>query len=219
LPEFDWYGVGRDDAKDRGEFTPVFWRKDRFQAADRGTFWLGPDPSAIGEPAWEAQIPRICSWVALSPSAAKADAAGGSRPLIVFNTHFDHQSDLARLNSANLIREKVNQIAGDNEPIVMGDLNCRPDSDPIAALTQASADDHVGEGRTLFDTIHRGETQAEGPSGTWNGFRQIDPQTRIDYVFTREQSPKIIAHRTIDPKTPAGRFASDHLPVVVMIRQ
>jgi len=221
LPEFDWYGVGRDDAKDRGEFTPVFWRKDRFRATDRDTFWLGPDPSAVGQPAWEAKIPRICSWVVLSPIADKtdADSADGTRPLIIFNTHFDHQSELARLNSAKLIREKVSQIAGDNEPVIMGDLNCLPDSDPIAALTQTMVDDRGDTGRTLSDTIHRSQTGAEGPSGTWNGFRQIDPQTRIDYIFTREHSPKIIAHRTIDPKTSAGRFASDHLPVVVTIRQ
>jgi endonuclease/exonuclease/phosphatase family metal-dependent hydrolase len=224
LPEFDWYGVGRDDGKDQGEFTPVFWRKTRFEASDRGTFWLGPDPSAIGQPAWDAKIPRICSWVVLSPAADQSDddSPKRSRPLVVFNTHFDHQSDLARLNSAKLIRKKLGQIAGDNEPILMGDFNCRPDSEPIAELTQAqtllSPGDRDRTERVLSDTIGRSETPAEGPSGTWNGFRQIDPETRIDYIFTGEHSPRILTHQTLDPKTSAGRFASDHLPVVVTIR-
>jgi hypothetical protein len=31
LPEFEWVGVGRDDGKDKGEFCPVFWRKDKFK--------------------------------------------------------------------------------------------------------------------------------------------------------------------------------------------
>jgi endonuclease/exonuclease/phosphatase family metal-dependent hydrolase len=30
LPEYDWYGVGREDGADKGEFSPVFYRKSRF---------------------------------------------------------------------------------------------------------------------------------------------------------------------------------------------
>lgn len=207
LTDFDWYGVGRDDAKDRGEFSPIFWRSSRFEAIDRGTFWLGPDPQAVGQPAWGARIPRICSWVVLR---SRADAA--EQPtLLVMNTHFDHQSEEARINSARLLRQKAQQLAGEHVVIVMGDLNARPDSQAIATLTDAS------EEFTLADTIARSESPPQGSTGTWNAFKQIDPQTRIDYIFTSADGPRILAHRTADPKTPAGRFASDHLPVSVTL--
>jgi endonuclease/exonuclease/phosphatase family metal-dependent hydrolase len=215
LPEFDWYGVGRDDARDAGEFSPVFWRKNRFKTTDSGTFWLGPDPTAVGKPAWEARLPRICSWVILEPIARNADPAPAA--FAVFNTHFDHQSELARLNSAKLLLEKIPEIAADMPVVVMGDLNCRPDSDPLAALTGGSANND-SKSVQLVDSIHHSQSKPQGPSGTWNGFKQIDPQTRIDYVLVRPHSTKVLSHLTTDPKTADGRFASDHLPVVVVVR-
>jgi len=209
LTEFDWYGVGRDDGKDRGEFTPVLWRKDCFEAVDRGTFWLGPDTAAVGQPAWGARLPRICSWVVLRPvGSSKAPAEG---ELLVMNTHFDHQSAEARVNSAKLLREQAQTMAGDRNLIIMGDLNARPDSPPLAALTVKDGD------FVLADTITRSETPPQGPAGTWNGFQQINPNTRIDYIITRADRPRVLAHVTQDPKTAAGRFASDHLPVVVTL--
>jgi endonuclease/exonuclease/phosphatase family metal-dependent hydrolase len=72
-------------------------------------------------------------------------------------------------------------------------------------------------GIVLADTRQRSETTPEGPAGTWNAFKQIDERTRIDFIFTRPERPRVLAHRTEDPKTPAGRFASDHLPVIAII--
>jgi len=216
LPEFDWYGVGRDDAQDAGEFSPIFWRKDQFKASQRGTFWLGPDPTAVGKPAWEAHIPRICSWVMLQPMAS--DGTSSPASFAVFNTHFDHQSGLARLNSAKLLLEKISEIAPQLPVVVMGDLNCRPDSDPIAVLTGEPTGDNASTSLRLVDSISRSETKPQGPTGTWNGFKQIDPQSRIDYVLVRPDSPKVLEHLTADPKTANGRFASDHLPVAVKVR-
>lgn len=215
LPEWDWYGVGRDDARDKGEFSPIFWRKDRFRSIQSGTFWLGPDPDAVGKPAWEANIPRICSWVLLSP--VEQDSPTSIPTFAVFNTHFDHQSGLARLNSAKLIREKIALIAPNLPLIFMGDLNCRPDSQPIATLV-ATAPDDSGSQLVLIDSITASKTKPQGPSGTWNGFKAIDPQNRIDYVFVRPDAPKVTSHLTADPRTDQGRFASDHLPVIVGLR-
>lgn len=206
LTGFDWYGVGRTDGKDGGEFTPVFWRKDRFEAVDRGTFWLGPDTEAVGKPAWGANLPRICSWVVLRPVGGQPTGE-----LLVMNTHFDHQSAEARLNSAKLIRQQAATLAGDRNVVIMGDLNARPDSPPLAALTGTDGD------FVLADSITRTETPPQGPTGTWNAFRRIDPNTRIDFIVTRADRPRVLAHATQDPKTPAGRFGSDHLPVVVTL--
>ncbi len=216
LPEFDWYGVGRDDARDAGEFSPIFWRKDRFKSGQSGTFWLGPDTTAVGKPAWEARIPRICSWVTLQPIAGDGNPTGAA--FAVFNTHFDHQSGLARLNSAKLMLEKIAEIAADLPVIVMGDLNCRPDSQPIAVLTAPSASNDTSKTVRLVDSITQSETKPQGPTGTWNGFKQIDPEGRIDYVLVRPNFPRVLSHLTADPKTAAGRFASDHLPVVVVVQ-
>jgi endonuclease/exonuclease/phosphatase family metal-dependent hydrolase len=58
LPEYGWFGVGRDDGRQAGEFAPVFYRKDRFKILHRSTFWLSETPEKPGK-AWDAALPRI----------------------------------------------------------------------------------------------------------------------------------------------------------------
>ena len=48
MPEYASVGVGRDDGKEKGEFSPVLYKKDRFKLLDSGTFWLSEDPTAVG---------------------------------------------------------------------------------------------------------------------------------------------------------------------------
>jgi len=194
-----WYGVGRDDGKAGGEFSPVGYRTERFEAQEQGTFWLSPTPEQVGSRGWDAALPRIASWMRLK------DLQTGETWLVV-NTHFDHVGAEARLESAKLIHAKVQQMADGQHVIVMGDLNTAPDSAPLKALT--SADQPV----VLQDTRVRSQSAPAGPTGTWNGFKAINPNVRIDFILTSPQVT-VLAHETLDPKTPNGRFASDHLPV------
>ena len=43
LPEYVYIGVGRDDGKQRGEHSAIFYKKDKFQLLDKGDFWLAED--------------------------------------------------------------------------------------------------------------------------------------------------------------------------------
>lgn len=212
LPQFDWYGAGRNDGHRDGEATPIFWRKDRFTAVARDTFWLGPDPQAVGEPAWGANLPRVCSWVLLAPTAEHP--APAPRPFMLFNTHFDHQSSEAREKSAQLMLQQIAQVAESHPVVMTGDLNCRPDSKPIAVLTAKPASEGDLQ---LVDAITASQTAAQGPTGTWNGFKAINPEVRIDYILVRPGLGTVLEHITDDPKTKAGRFGSDHLPVRVIM--
>ncbi|HEY0982295.1 endonuclease/exonuclease/phosphatase family protein, partial [Schlesneria sp.] len=38
LKDMDAYGVGRDDGKAAGEFSPIFYRRDRFELQEKSTF-------------------------------------------------------------------------------------------------------------------------------------------------------------------------------------
>ena len=207
---YDWYGVGRDDGKDRGECCPIFWKKDRFEVVTKGTFWLGPDSKAVGEPAWGANLPRICSWLVLREM-------GRENVWVVLNTHFDHQSAEARLNSARLIRQMASEIVqqqtGRCSVVLMGDLNCSPESPPFMALI-----DKDGKDMVFSDSFAMSESKPTGATGTWNAFRKIADGQRIDFVLLGQPQAKVLAHATLDPKTETGRFASDHLPVVAQLQ-
>jgi endonuclease/exonuclease/phosphatase family metal-dependent hydrolase len=201
LPDFESYGVGRDDGKQGGEHAPIFYRRDRLKEVKRGTFWLSESPEAVGVAGWDAALPRTCTWMILR------DRRSGAT-MLVANTHFDHRGEQARRNSAKLIVARLRQLAGDLPVILLGDFNCQSGSEPYQSLTADSF---------LTNARDRSETPPSGPESTWNGFEQIDTRGAIDHIFVREPL-SVLDLGVFDPKTSSGRFASDHLPVRARIR-
>lgn len=205
LKDMDAYGVGRDDGKAAGEFSPIFYRRDRFELQEKSTFWLSSTPDEVGSKGWDAALPRIASWVKLK------DRQSGKQ-FYVLNTHFDHRGVQARAESAALIVKYVRAKFADHPVILTGDFNTTPDSEPYRTITGAGI-----EGRSVFrDTYAHSAQKPEGPDSTWNGFTAIVPGQRIDFVFTTE-SVKTLRTRILDDQK-EGRFPSDHLPVVAELR-
>lgn len=120
LPEYRALGRGRE-ADGSGEQCCLFLRQD-LQVHREGTFWLSPNPNTPGSRGWDAELPRICTWVSL-----------GS--VTVFNTHFDHAGARAREESARLIVARLRERS-----VVMGDLNDGPHSPPLRVLRGALLD-------------------------------------------------------------------------------
>jgi endonuclease/exonuclease/phosphatase family metal-dependent hydrolase len=56
-----------------------------------------------------------------------------------------------------------------------------------------------------------------GPDSTWNGFREIVPGQRIDHILVLGDGLSIENYQTLDPRTSEGRFASDHLPLMIQL--
>lgn len=202
LPEYAWYGVGRDDGKHAGEHTPIFYRKSRFEVLDRGAFWLSESPEKPGSKSWDAAITRVAVWLKLKDRES-------DRVLFAFNTHFDHRGEEARRESSKLLLRKIPEIAGDAPVVLSGDFNCTPNTQPYKVL---AAEPQSPDAYRLRDTHSATEAEPLGPTGTWNGFDRIVAGQRIDYVFVTP-SIHVRAHRTLD-ETREGRFPSDHLPVV-----
>lgn len=40
MPGYDYIGVGRDDGKQAGEHSAIFYRTDKFEVLEHGDFWL-----------------------------------------------------------------------------------------------------------------------------------------------------------------------------------
>ncbi len=159
LPEFEFFGVGRDDAKREGEYSGLFYRRDRFEAdaSDRGTFWLSDTPEVPGSKTWGNEIPRVAAWLHL------LDRSTG-RGFYVFNTHWDHKNQASREKAAMLIAERIDARKHADEPVVLlGDFNSLETNPGIAYLigkraSLAGADRDWKNG--LLDTyqaLHPGE--------------------------------------------------------------
>lgn len=201
LPGYEFYGVGRDDGQEAGEFVPLAWKKDRFTAIDKGVFWLSETPGEPGSKGWDAQLPRVSTW-------ARLDDKQTGETFLVVNTHFDHRGRKAREESGTLIRKWVDEHAKGDPVILTGDFNTLPDSAPYRNLTADMGATTLRDARPAVDN-------PQGPDSTWNGFDEVAPGRRIDFIFTRGAA-KPSAFRTLD-ETRDGRFPSDHLPIVATL--
>src|SRR5690606_6668984 len=83
LDAYEVVGVGREDGKDKGEFVPIFYKKDRYAQINTGTFWLSETPNEVSK-GWDANLERIVTWAILLDK-------NSNREVIFFNTHFDHR--------------------------------------------------------------------------------------------------------------------------------
>lgn len=202
LSDFAWYGLGRDDGKQAGEFSPIFYRKSAFELLDKGTFWLSetPEKPSLG---WDADIKRVVSWVKLRDKENDQD-------FYYFNTHFDHRGEKAREESAKLILERINKIAKGFPVIVTGDFNASPDSKPYQVLTSTSSG--------LKDALEISKLPHYGAMKSFSGFEVTPelPGDRIDYVFVNDKV-EVLKHGILTDAR-EGAYASDHLPVLAEVR-
>lgn len=202
LPGFDVRGVGRDDGREKGEYSAIYFDRVRFRPAADGTFWLSPTPSVPGK-GWDAALPRIVTWMGLVDSST-------TDTLFVFNTHFDHVGTEARERSAHLLRLKIGEIAGSFPVVVAGDFNSIEADPPYRILTSPDLPPP-----RLEDAMRRSVSPHLGPSATFTGFEPTDPGKgpRIDYLFVSE--PLTVLRHFTCPARGTNGFLSDHLPVVM----
>lgn len=194
---FDVVGVGREDGKRKGEFSAVYFDKDRFTKKDGGTFWLSQTPD-VPSKGWDAALNRVCSWVKLYDNINKKE-------FIIFNTHYDHIGVQARIESAKLLKQKIQQIAPNLPVIFTGDLNVTPETEAIATIKSFLSDAKAVSIEAPY-----------GPEGTFNAFDfNSDLKNRIDYVFVNQKFQVQKFAVLTDSKD--KRYFSDHLPVFVRL--
>jgi endonuclease/exonuclease/phosphatase family metal-dependent hydrolase len=204
LPKYEFYGIGRDDGKTGGEFSGIYFRKDRFTRKDAGSFWLSATPDKLGTTFAPNKLPRIASWARLVDN--KTD-----REFVLLNMHWDHQDQAAREKSAALVRERLEAIAKGIPTIVMGDLNSKEDSKAYATLVVADE-----AGRELIDSYRKLYPQRSPNEASFDDWKGTVKGSRIDFILhTSEFTPTAaeIVRTNYD-----GRWPSDHYPVTATLR-
>lgn len=199
LPQYSRYGAGRDDGKEKGEHSAIFYKKEDFNLLNKGDFWLSqtPEKPSLG---WDATCcHRICSWVYLQHKKS-------GKKFYFFNAHYDHQGVQARKESSNLILQKIKDIAR-NEPVLFtGDLNGSHSSEWYKAIATSN---------TLKDTYKEVKYPYVN-NASFNAFGATKNRTDIiDHIF-------ITPHFTVSKwgiltDTYHGKFPSDHFPVLAEV--
>jgi endonuclease/exonuclease/phosphatase family metal-dependent hydrolase len=204
LPEYNSLGVGRADGKEKGEFSAILYKKDRFKVIDSGTFWLSETPEVPGVKGWDAACERIATWGILE------DIKSGKQ-FFAMNTHLDHIGKIARSEGVNLILDRIGKLNKGLSVILTGDFNIRPDNPAIERVIDKSNPNHLVHTKDVAET-------KSGLQGTFHGYGKIPEERRsfIDYIFVGE-STKVLSHNVI-PEELDGVYISDHAPVAAKIR-
>lgn len=197
LADYNFVGVGRDDGKDAGEYSAIFYKKAQFKVLKSSTFWLSQTPEKVSM-GWDAVCNRVCTYALFQNKSSK-------KSFWVFNTHFDHVGVEARKQSAILILQKIKELNSENHPVIlMGDFNMEVTHESIQLIT-----------KTLRDS-KKASNIVFGPEGTFNNFEFNKPVTRrIDFIFLSNDI-KVNKYAVLSDSHNC-RYPSDHLPVYLKL--
>ena len=198
LTNYDYIGVGRDDGKDAGEYSAIFYDKNRLKVLESGTFWLSETPD-VPSKGWDAAYPRICTYGLFKDSKT-------GKKFWALNLHFDHVGNEARVKSSQMILERIKKMNPKSYPLVLtGDFNLTEDTEPIQIMS-----------KSLDDSFYHSKTPHYGPKATWQAFDvNTIAKDRIDYIFVKGFT--VLSNRTINDRRSNNLYPSDHFPVLAEI--
>lgn len=218
LPEYGSLFLSREKTADKGEGTPVFYRKDRWEpdADDQGTYWLSDTPDVPGSITWagQSQCPRVVTGALFHEKGKDGKRTGKS--LYFYSTHFDHIGEIARQKAANMILDRIKSRKNPDIPaILVGDFNAGEKS-PTIRFLKGETVVLDGEEKTppmaLLDSFRIVHPDMEDVA-TFQGFKPHNPKNgKIDYIFVTPNL-KATEAEIIRTTNDAGRFPTDHYPV------
>lgn len=200
LPGYKWIGVGREDGKEKGEHSAIFYKSTKYTIIKSGNFWMSGTDTEHPNKGWDAALERICTWGQFK------DIKTGF-VFNFFNLHMDHIGVVARRESAKLVVAKIKEMVGTVPTILTGDFNIDQYNESYAVVNNSGL---------LKDCYVLSPIKlANGPS--FNSFK-MGPTTgsaRIDHMFVSKQFT--VNRYAILTNSFNGQYPSDHFPVVANI--
>ncbi|WP_394249011.1 endonuclease/exonuclease/phosphatase family protein [Arthrobacter pityocampae] len=199
-PRYRMIGDGRDGGS-RGEYSAIFYDARRLRLIEWDQFWLSDTPKLIGSSTWGNGVTRIVTW-------GRFHDSGSDREILLVNTHFDHESEHARLRSATAVLDLVRFFHPRLPTIVMGDFNS--DAGASSAYREFLASG------VLVDAWTRADEQLTPAYGTFPRYAgPVDGGMRIDWILT---TPDVrVRQVAVNTSTLDGRYASDHAAVQALV--
>ena len=195
--KYAYVGVARDDGANEGEYSAIFYLKDKYDVIDSGTFWLSktPEKPSLG---WDAACNRICTWAHLKNKETGEE-------YVHMNSHFDHEGIQARKNSVDLILERAKSYT-DIPVVFTADMNVKEGSENYLQFTQSR---YFYDTKVIApDTMH------------YCTYHDTKPQKHkddvIDYVMVNNKF-EALSYKVVTEGID-GEYVSDHFPIYADIR-
>ncbi len=198
LPDYDFYGVGRETGKEGGnssvggdEIMAIFYNKNEVTMGDHGTFWLAEGAPTTPVKGWDASYKRTATWAMFTHKKT-------GKKFLYVNTHYDHKGNLARENSSKLLVEQFKKLNPENYPVILtGDFNLEFSSNLLLPLKNA-----MNDARTTAD-----KTSHAATFNSWGSKSQI-----IDHIFYK--GLKAWRYQVVNTKYENVPYISDHYPIM-----
>lgn len=223
---WQYIGIGREDGKEKGEYSPILYPTQVFTLLHFENKWLSPTPDKPSK-GWDAACERILT------VGVFQNRHTGQR-LVASNTHLDHKGSVARAKSVAMILNTLRQVRrawahGNHELpyFVAGDFNSFPTQEAYKAM------DASGQVADVYNLI-----SMQLHFGDYNTFTGFQPDTdkkqgkpeRIDFVWLgpknsitpeprtdsdgHEQYWIVEGYSVIPNVFDSGVYSSDHRAVV-----
>ena len=194
--DYAYVGLGRDK-DNKGEASPVFYLKEKYDLVDSGTFWLSQTPDEVSK-GWDANYNRVCTYAVLKNKETGFTYAH-------FNAHFDHIGIIARQESMSLVTKKIAEICPDIPVVFGGDLNDEEHSPLYIMACQAGLRYTKALAEKTMDSL------------TYHGYSAFTEATRtkpIDFIFVNAFVSEVASYE-VDLTKYNGIYPSDHHPIIV----
>lgn len=192
LPEYKWIS---------GEHhgNPIAYLPSRFEVVNQGTFWYSKDGQSNTK-GWDARHPRFCNWAHFLEKNTKKE-------FFIFNSHWDHKGDTARIESAKLALNKIPDIVKNKTFFFLGDFNSKPNRKALKLLEKGG----------LFDARTKAK-YVYAPKPSFNHYKENNPEdNNLDYIYFLG-NVNIIRFGILDNTYRDEnrlRFPSDHFPLMI----
>ena len=192
---YAYVGVGRNGGNS-GEYSAIFYLKDKFTVIESGTKWLSATPDVAGSKVSTSSYPRIMTYAIFE---RKSD---GTRFLFV-NTHLEHTNEESRVFQMGVLLEEIAKLP-DLPTVVTGDFNCTDGASTYKKITGAS----------FVDASQKAKNTKDKNTATFHNYGESSK--RIDYIFASTGDFYIDSYEVCDDKID-GNYASDHHPIYAKI--
>ena len=170
LDNYGYTGKGRDDGNTEGEYSCIFYKKDRLTLLDEGTFWLSQTPEQVSF-GWDAACRRVCSW-------GKFMVLNTGFTFYHFNLHMDHVGVTARREGAKLVIDRIRSISQGAPVILTGDFTVDQNDEIYTLFSQSG----------LLADCYASARLRFAENGTYIAFNpNAKTESRIDHIFVTPQ--------------------------------
>ena len=171
---WSYIGIGRDDGKEQGEYSPIIYRNDTWELKHTDSVWLSSTPDKPSK-GWDAASIRILTIGVFKHRVSR-------KIVLALNTHLDDQGSKSRVEAAKIVLKVVDEVAVSgriwaiNGVFLAGDLNSEEGDGAYQTLN--------GDEKSTLADLRRlvaGE-ERYGNEHTFTGFQAGVKKTRIDFI-------------------------------------